>query len=136
MNFLVLFTTFVEIKKVIHKLNCRFLFFFDSPLPQQEAEKLWKIMQFYSQMLSQLDDDTAPTEERSLPPDYGPDVNTDPSVEIEDMVRAYFERLYTGELSADQFIAVLNACHDSKDLKQADFFSCTVHTLVSCLDYY
>ncbi|KAI9271555.1 CCR4-Not complex component, Not1-domain-containing protein [Phascolomyces articulosus] len=102
----------------------------DSPLPQQDGEKLWKIMQFYSQMLSQLDDDTTPTEERSLPPGYGPEMNGDPSTEIEDMVRSYFERLYTGELSAEQFIAVLNACHDSKDPKQADFFSCTVHTLL------
>ncbi|KAG2219817.1 hypothetical protein INT45_001149 [Circinella minor] len=102
----------------------------ESPLPPQEAEKLWKIMQFYSQMLSQLDDDIAPTDEKSLPPDYGSDVNADPSTEIEDMVRAYFERLYTGELSADHFIGILNACHDSKDLKQADFFSCTVHTLL------
>ncbi|KAI7858510.1 CCR4-Not complex component, Not1-domain-containing protein [Circinella umbellata] len=102
----------------------------ESPLPPQEAEKLWKIMQFYSQMLSQLEDDIAPTDEKSLPPDYGSDVNADPSTEIEDMVRAYFERLYTGELSADHFIGILNACHDSKDLRQADFFSCTVHTLL------
>ncbi|KAI9496644.1 CCR4-Not complex component, Not1-domain-containing protein [Zychaea mexicana] len=101
----------------------------ESPLPQQEGEKLWKIMQFYSQMLSQLDDDS-PSEERSLPPGYGPDMNSDPSAEIEDMVRSYFERLYTAELSAEQFITVLHACHDSKDPKQVDFFSCTVHTLL------
>lgn len=61
--------------------------------------------------------------------------NQDPAAaETEDLVRSYFERLYTKEISVEQFVAVLDMCQKSKDQRQIDFFSCTVHTLV-CIAY-
>ncbi|KAI8149734.1 CCR4-Not complex component, Not1-domain-containing protein [Fennellomyces sp. T-0311] len=117
----------VHLSKDVFRIFFRVLS--ERPLPQRDSERLLNIMQFYSQLLAQLES-RSPPESRSMPPGYGPDTNGDPSAEIEEMVRLYFERLYRNELSAEQFIAVLNACNESKDQKQTDFFSCTVHTLL------
>lgn len=53
------------------------------------------------------------------------------SEEVEEMVRLYFERLYTKDISPSRFASVLKVCRTSNDQRQVNFFSCTIHTLVS-----
>lgn len=91
-------------------------------------------MQLYSQLHAGATDNTSPSMGRVSTPGMTADTNgldqSQSAAEIELMVKRYFVRLYSGELSAEKFVAVLHNCHDSQDQNQTEFFSCTVHTLV------
>lgn len=92
-------------------------------------------MQLYSQLhAGATEHTTSPSMARVSTPGMAPDTNgldqNQSAAEIELMVKRYFVRLYSGELSAEKFVAVLHNCHDSQDQNQSEFFSCTVHTLV------
>ncbi|KAG0175598.1 hypothetical protein DFQ28_005990 [Apophysomyces sp. BC1034] len=98
-------------------------------LPSAESAQLAKLMQLYSQLYPQLLD-VRNTQERK--PATTTDVESERSYppEVEEMVRLYFERLYTKDISAARFASVLKACQSSNDQRQIDYFSCTVHTLM------
>lgn len=92
-------------------------------------------MQLYSQLhAGATEHTTSPSMARVSTPGIPADTNgldqSQSAAEIELMVKRYFVRLYSGELSAEKFVAVLHNCHDSQDQNQSEFFSCTVHTLV------
>ncbi|RCH87955.1 hypothetical protein CU098_004083, partial [Rhizopus stolonifer] len=97
----------------------------ERPLPPAETAKLTKLSQLYTQLYPQLND--RPTNEVKIDP---PETEGHYSDEVEEMVRLYFERLYTKDISASRFASVLKACRTSNDQRQVNFFSCTTHTLL------
>lgn len=110
----------------------------ERPLPPAETAKLTKLSQLYTQLYPQLNDSRSQVEKKPVGLSGGGGGGGEPaenernySDEVEEMVRLYFERLYTKDISASRFASVLNACRSSKDQRQANFFSCTTHTLVS-----
>ncbi|KAI8371784.1 CCR4-Not complex component, Not1-domain-containing protein [Radiomyces spectabilis] len=98
-------------------------------LSPAETAKLAKLNQLYSQLYSQLMDAKGPVDRRISGSTDG-DNERNYAPDVEEMVRLYFERLYTGDISAERFASVLKACQSSKDPRQVDFFSCTVHILL------
>lgn len=104
----------------------------ERPLPPAETAKLTKLSQLYTQLYPQLNENRGQMEKKpaGLSGETGEN-ERNYSDEVEEMVRLYFERLYTKDISASRFASVLNACRSSKDQRQANFFSCTTHTLVS-----
>lgn len=104
----------------------------ERPLPPAETAKLTKLSQLYTQLYPQLNENRGQMEKKPAGLSGEPGENErNYSDEVEEMVRLYFERLYTKDISASRFASVLNACRSSKDQRQANFFSCTTHTLVS-----
>lgn len=104
----------------------------ERPLPPAETAKLTKLSQLYTQLYPQLNENRGQMEKKPTGLSGEPGENErNYSDEVEEMVRLYFERLYTKDISASRFASVLNACRSSKDQRQANFFSCTTHTLVS-----
>ena len=104
----------------------------ERPLPPAETAKLTKLSQLYTQLYPQLNENRGQMEKKPVGLSGEPGENErNYSDEVEEMVRLYFERLYTKDISASRFASVLNACRSSKDQRQANFFSCTTHTLVS-----
>lgn len=102
------------------------------PLPPAETAKLTKLSQLYTQLYPQLNDNRGQVEKKPTGP--GGEGSENERVypeEVEEMVRLYFERLYTKDISASRFASVLKACRTSNDQRQVKFFSCTTHTLVS-----
>ncbi|KAI9314115.1 CCR4-Not complex component, Not1-domain-containing protein [Dichotomocladium elegans] len=105
----------------------------DSPLTPQESEKLWKIMQFCSQLQTVKADDNNQPIYRTPTARMSTDTSIDQrplAAEAEELVRAYFVKLYVGELSPEDYISVLKKCHESSDPSQSEFFACTIHTLL------
>ncbi|OAD02750.1 Not1 transcription factor, partial [Mucor lusitanicus CBS 277.49] len=109
----------------------------ERPLPPAETAKLTKLSQLYTQLYPQLNDSRSQVEKKPVGLSGGGGGGGEPaenernySDEVEEMVRLYFERLYTKDISASRFASVLNACRSSKDQRQANFFSCTTHTLL------
>ena len=57
---------------------------------------------------------------------------TDPRVfppEIEEEANSYFQRIYTGQLSIDEVIALLKSFKSSKNSREVDVFACMIHNL-------
>ncbi|KAL7319889.1 CCR4-NOT core subunit cdc39 [Mucor circinelloides] len=103
----------------------------ERPLPPAETAKLTKLSQLYTQLYPQLNENRGQMEKKPTGLSGEPGENErNYSDEVEEMVRLYFERLYTKDISASRFASVLNACRSSKDQRQANFFSCTTHTLL------
>ncbi|KAG1095710.1 hypothetical protein G6F42_018503 [Rhizopus arrhizus] len=103
----------------------------ERPLPPAETAKLTKLSQLYTQLYPQLNENRGQMEKKPAGLSGEPGENErNYSDEVEEMVRLYFERLYTKDISASRFASVLNACRSSKDQRQANFFSCTTHTLL------
>lgn len=104
---------------------------FYRPLPPAETAKLTKLSQLYTQLYPQLNDNRGQVEKKPTGNgENGENERVYPE-EVEEMVRLYFERLYTKDISASRFASVLKACRTSNDQRQVKFFSCTTHTLVS-----
>jgi CCR4-NOT transcription complex subunit 1 len=101
------------------------------PLPPAETAKLTKLSQLYTQLYPQLNDNRAQKEKKPAGLGENTENERNYSDEVEEMVRLYFERLYTKDISASRFASVLKACRTSNDQRQVNFFSCTTHTLVS-----
>ncbi|KAI7871343.1 CCR4-Not complex component, Not1-domain-containing protein [Spinellus fusiger] len=109
------------IKTIFHVLTQR-------PMPSGESAKIGKLVQICTQLYPQLGD-TRLDVEKSTNTEQG-DNDRSYSPEVEEMVRIYFERLYTNNISATRFATVLKACQESKEQRQIDFFHCTLHTLL------
>lgn len=101
------------------------------PLPPPETAKLTKLSQLYSQMYPQLNDSRPQGEKSPTGTNELDEKKRNYSEEVEEMVRLYFERLYTKDISPSRFASVLKVCRTSNDQRQVNFFSCTIHTLVS-----
>ncbi|KAF7724662.1 hypothetical protein EC973_000834 [Apophysomyces ossiformis] len=101
----------------------------DRQLPPPEAAQLAKLIQLYSQLFPQHMDVRNSQERKTVTTTEG-DAERSYPPEVEEMVRLYFERLYTKDISPEKFASVLKACQSSKDQRQMDYFSCTVHTLI------
>lgn len=87
--------------------------------------------QLYTQLYPQLNENRGQAEKKPAGLGEGGENERNYSDEVEEMVRLYFERLYTKDISASRFASVLKACRTSNDQRQVNFFSCTTHTLVS-----
>lgn len=107
----------------------------ERPLPPAETAKLTKLSQLYTQLYPQLNENRGQLEKKPAGLGEGAQNERNYSDEVEEMVRLYFERLYTKDISASRFASVLNACRTSNDQRQVNFFSCTTHTLVSIFIY-
>lgn len=96
-----------------------------------ENAKLVQLVQAYSKIYPQLNEPPSSTPNPKSAADGDGDSERSYAPEVEETVRRYFERLYTTEANPSRFASLLNTCRNSSDQKQLDFFSCTVHTLVS-----
>lgn len=103
----------------------------ERPLPPAETAKLTKLSQLYTQLYPQLNENRSQLEKKPAGLGEGGENERNYSDEVEEMVRLYFERLYTKDISSSRFASVLKACRTSNDQRQVNFFSCTTHTLVS-----
>ncbi|ORE23450.1 Not1-domain-containing protein [Rhizopus microsporus] len=101
----------------------------ERPLPPAETAKLSKLSQLYAQLYPQLNDNRVPMEKKPNGGETGEGERNYPD-EVEEMVRLYFERLYTKDITAARFASVLKACRSSNDPRQASFFACATHTLL------
>lgn len=101
-------------------------------LSSAETAKLAKLSQLYSQLYPQLNDNRAPAEKKPAGQEATGENEKNYPDEVEEMVRLYFERLYTKDITAARFASVLKACRSSNDPRQASFFACATHTLVRC----
>ncbi|KAI8975394.1 CCR4-Not complex component, Not1-domain-containing protein [Mycotypha africana] len=132
----------------------------ERPLPPAETAKLSKLSQLYAQLFPQLhENQPTPTQQHqhiqqqqtvdkrsvenagasavgtfkeplSVPTSATNENERNYPEEVEEMVRLYFERLYTQDISPSRFASVLKACRTSNDQRQVNFFSCTTHTLL------
>lgn len=106
------------------------MFYFRAVQPFEKT-KLTKLVQAYTKIYPQITENITAAPKMAQENDmesaraYAPDV--------EETVRRYFEGLYTKETSPNRFASLLKTCRNSSDQKQLDFYSCTVHTLVSLL---
>ncbi|KAI7901129.1 CCR4-Not complex component, Not1-domain-containing protein [Cokeromyces recurvatus] len=113
-------------------------------LPTIETAKLTKLSQLYTQLYPQLNENRFQADKKitgmteTATSNNTINTTTNPinenernySEEVEEMVRLYFERLYTKDISPSRFASVLKACRTSNDQRQVNFFSCTTHTLL------
>ncbi|KAI9476483.1 MAG: CCR4-Not complex component, Not1-domain-containing protein [Benjaminiella poitrasii] len=105
----------------------------ERPLPAAETAKLTKLSQLYTQLYPQLNENRPQVEKKAtggLNENSTKDNERNYSDEVEEMVRLYFERLYTKDISPARFTSVLKACRSSNDQRQVNFFSCATHTLL------
>ncbi|CAO3664989.1 unnamed protein product [Rhizopus stolonifer] len=100
-------------------------------LSPAETAKLTKLSQLYAQLYPQLNDNRSPGEKSASGPGESSENERNYPDEVEEMVRLYFERLYTKDITATRFTSVLKACRSSNDPRQASFFACAAHTLVN-----
>ncbi|KAI9030832.1 CCR4-Not complex component, Not1-domain-containing protein [Phycomyces nitens] len=98
----------------------------EKPLSPTDSLKVGKLIQVYSQLYPQLSENH-PNHKDS---EEVTDTERSYSPEVEEIVRVYFEKLYTNGIDPSRFADILRACQDSKDQRQADFFLCTLHTLL------
>ncbi|CEP18731.1 hypothetical protein [Parasitella parasitica] len=102
----------------------------ERPLPPAETAKLNKLSQLYTQLYPQLNENRGQAEKKLAGLNEAGESERNYSDEVEEMVRLYFERLYTKDISAGRFASVLKACRTSSDQRQVNFFACTTHTLL------